>query len=190
MKRFALNLVIVICAVMVLASVALAGHPMKSASGWFDFENCEFCKNLTEDPGLLMHSTWENHAIKNGMMNIVTVDPAFAESMAKAEQKMNALGMKIQSGEVNPMGIKMCQSCQTTGMLMMSGIGMERVAGDAAIVTLMTSDDATVVARLHELAKRNTEEMALMMGGSEHPHGEHPKAEHPKSEHPKSDHPH
>ena len=184
MKKIALNILVAVCAVTVLASVALAGHPMKSESGWFDFDNCAFCKNLIEDPELLTHATWETHAIKNGMMNIITVDPAYAESMATAEKKMSDLGMKIQSGEVNPMGLEMCGSCQATGMLMMSGVDMERVQGDAATVTLMTSDDAEIVAKLQDVAKRNTEEMALMMGGGEHPHAEHPKGEHPTSDHP------
>ena len=103
---------------------------------------------------------------------------------------MNDLGMQIQSGEVNPMALEMCGSCQATGMLMMSGVKMERVDGDAAIVTMMTSDDAVVVTKLQEIAKRNTMEMAQMMGGAEHPHAEHPKAEHPQGDHPKGDHPH
>ncbi len=190
MKRIALNALVALCAVTILASVAVAGHPMKSESGWFDFESCAFCKNLVEDPDLLQHATWETHPIQTGMMNIMTIEPAYAESMAKAEKKMSDLGMKIQSGEVNPMGLEMCGSCQATGMLMMSGVKMERIDGDAAIVTLMTSDDAGVVTKLQEIAKRNTKELALMMGGAEHPHADHPKAEHPKGEHPKGDHPH
>ena len=189
MKKIALKILVAVGAIVILASVAVAGHPMKSESGWFDFENCAFCKNLIEDPGLLAHATWESHPIKAGMMNIMTVDPAYAESLTKAEMKMSELGMKIQSGEVNPMGIKMCKSCQTTGMLMMSGVDMERVEGDAAIVTMMTSTDADVAAKLQGIAKRNTKEMASMMGGEQahggHGHGEHPKKEHPKGEHPK-----
>ncbi len=183
MKKIALYVVVSVCIVTVLATAAVAGHPMISESGWFDFENCAFCKNLMEDPELLAHTTWENHTIEKGMMSIMTIDPAYAEAMATAEQKMNELGMKIQSGQVNPMSLKMCQSCQTTGMLMMGGVKTERVNGEAAIVTMMTSDDEAVVTQLHDLAKRNTEEMAAMMGGAEHPHGEHPKSEHPKGEH-------
>ena len=189
MKRIALYILVTVCAVTILATAAVAGHPMKSESGWFDFENCAFCKNLVEDPDLLPHATWETHAIQNGMMTIMTVDPAYAKSLAKAEKKMSDLGMKIQAGEVNPMALEMCGSCQATGVLMMSGVEMERIDGEAAIVTLMTSDDAGVTTKLQDIAKRNTEELALMMGGAEHPHGEHPKAEHPQGDHPKGDHP-
>ena len=73
--------------------------------------------------------------------------------------------MKIQAGEVNPVGMKMCKSCQTFGMIMMAGVKMEKVEGNAAQVTLTTSDDPALVARLQELAKRNTDEMAMMEGG-------------------------
>ena len=190
MKRLALSILVALCAATTLASTAMAESPMKSESGWFDFDNCAFCKNLVEDPDLLQHATWESHPIQNGMMNIMTIEPAYAQSLATAEKKMNDLGMQTQSGEVNPMALEMCGSCQATGMLMMSGVKMERIDGDAAIVTMMTSDDAVVVAKLQEIAKRNTTEMAQMMGGAEHPHAEHPKAEHPQGDHPKGDHPH
>ncbi len=177
MKRIALILVAAVCTTALLASLAVAGGSMKSESGWFDFENCAFCKNLSAEDGLLEHSTWENYPIKNGMMNIITVEPEYAAAMERAGEHMAALGLKIQSGEVNPMGLDMCQHCQTFGMMMMGGqVAMEEVRGDAATVTLMTSDDEAVVKRLHEMAARDTKEMALLMGGgSEHPHG----AEHP-----------
>ncbi len=129
MKRIALICMVVVCAVPVLA---LAGDSMKSESGWFDFENCAFCKSLAEDPGLLKHTTWENYPIKNGSMTIMTVDPAYAESMAKVDAHMAALGAKIQNGEVNPMSLEMCGRCKSYGMLMMGGVDMERIDGEAA----------------------------------------------------------
>ncbi len=162
MKKIALIVVTLACAITLLVSVSWAGGPMKSDSGWFDFENCVFCKNLTEDPGLLENSTWENHTIKNGSMNIMTVPPEYAEAMATAEKKMAELGNKISTGEVNPMTMKMCGHCMSFGMIMMSGVDMERVNSDVAIITLMTSDDPAMVKRLHDQVKRDNEEMALM----------------------------
>ena len=142
---------------------------MKSESGWFDYENCAFCKTLLEDPGLLEHSTWENHAIKNGSMSIVVVDPQYAEAMATAEKKMSDLGNKISKGEVNPMTMKMCGHCMSFGMIVMSGVNMERVNAEAAVITMMTSDDPAMVQRLHDQVKRDNEEMALMAGhGHQH----------------------
>jgi len=181
MKRIALICTVVFCAVPALV---FGGDSMVSESGWFDFENCAFCKSLTEDPDLLHHTTWENYPIKNGAMNIMTVEPAYAESMAKVDAHMAALGGKIQNGEVNPMSLEMCGRCKHFGMLMMGGVDMERVEGEAAIVTLMTSSDPAVTKKLQEMAERDTKEMALMHGGDKKAGGEHPSSEHPKSEHP------
>jgi len=160
---------------ILLAGPVLAGEQtMSTPSGWFDFENCVFCKNLIEDPGLLPHCTWENFKIENGAMNIMTIEPAYKESMEKANAAMNRIGMEIQSGKRNPMTEKMCGSCQQWGMLMGSGVEMEQVKGEAAEVTLMTSEDPQLVKRLHELVDRNNEEMAIMMGqDSDHEHDHH-----------------
>jgi len=154
---------------MVLATgIATAGESLKSSSGWFDFENCEFCQNLTKDSDLLDHSTWENFPIANGMINILSVESDYADDMAKAEAAMSALGAKMQSGEVNPMAVKTCDHCRSFGMLMMSGaVNVERVEGTAAVVTIFTSEDETVVEQLQEQARRDTAEMALLM---EHEH--------------------
>ena len=162
MKTFALILMVTVMTMTSLVSVSFAGTALKSESGWFDFENCVFCKFLTEDPNLMENSTWENHAIKNGSMNIMVVAPEYLEAMAEAENKMSILGNKMSSGEVNPMTMKMCGHCMNYGMIMMSGVNMERINGEAAIITLMTSDDPAMIERLHDQVKRDTEEMALL----------------------------
>lgn len=154
---------------MILALPLLAGEHT-SASGWFDMENCAFCKSLTEDPELLAHVTWENHKIQNGSMTITTVDPAYAAAYAKASKAMEDLGTKMTSGEVNPMEVKMCGHCQAFGQLMMAGVRMEKVVGEAAEVMLLTSDDPNIVAMIHEMTDRDIEEMKLMAAGGDHDH--------------------
>ena len=167
--------ILVLAAVLAVAVPAVAGEGghMKSESGWFDMENCAFCKNLLEDPGLLPHTTWENHAIDGGMMTILTVDPAYAESAAKASAAMEALGTKMATGQVDPASLTTCGHCQEFGAIMMSGVGMEIIKGKAAEVSLFTSDDPALVERMHAMVKRDNEEMALMMAGHDHGHGDH-----------------
>jgi len=171
-----------ILVVMTMAAVAgAAEHAMRTESGWFDMANCEFCKNLIEDPGLLPHMTWENHKIANGMIQITTVQPEFAKSYQKCSMAMQTLGGDMMSGKRNPAEVKMCGSCAAFGQMMMAGVKMENVEGQAADVALITSEDPAMVAKIHEYCDRNNKEMALLMGES---HGEHPgHAEHP--EHPK-----
>lgn len=160
---------ILIALMATLAVPALAADAVtyKTASGWFDFDHCAFCKNLAADPGLLPHSTWETHPIAGGMMEIITVEPEYRESFAKAGAAIQDLGMKIQAGKVNPMTMEMCGRCKEFGMLMMTGVKMEQVNGDAATVFLYTSDNPDVVGKLHGIAERDKTEMAAMMGGHE-----------------------
>ena len=76
----------ILTALLAVALPALAGneHDMRTPSGWFDMAECSFCKNLVEDPELMAHTTWEGHNISNGAVYIMTVEPEYAESMAKA----------------------------------------------------------------------------------------------------------
>ncbi len=97
-------------------------------------------------------------------IEIITVEPEYKESFAKAGQAMQELGMKIRKGEVNPMTLPMCERCKTFGMLQMSGIRTEAVMGDAATVFIHTLDDPDLVDRMHDIVARDHEEMALMKG--------------------------
>lgn len=165
-----LRKLIVMAAVFAIALPALAGNEqdMRTPSGWFDMANCAFCENLVEDPELLAHATWEGHPISNGMMYIMTVAPEYKEAMAKAGEAMAKVGSDIQSGKVNPMTLPMCGHCKEFGMIMMSGAKMETVQGDAADVSIYTSDDAATVERMHALVKRDHEEMTAMASAEDH----------------------
>ncbi|MCB1183629.1 hypothetical protein KDM41_09345 [bacterium] len=163
MKKIALLRVVFAGALFLVASSALAGMAMKSESGWFDFENCAFCKNLAAHEGLLEHATWENHAIRDGLMNIMTIPAEYEGAMDEVNAAMAKLGGEIQTGKVNPMTLTMCGHCQKYGMLMMTGkVDMETVEGDAATVTLMTSADEHTAEELRQMAVRDTEEMAKL----------------------------
>ncbi|MEZ4388940.1 MAG: hypothetical protein R3D98_15450 [Candidatus Krumholzibacteriia bacterium] len=173
MKTLLLGLALALIALPVVAGDQ-PSH--QSASGWFDMENCAFCKNLVEDPGLLSHMTWESHEISNGAVTIATVDPAYRASYEKAGKAMETLGNKMMNGEVNPMTVKMCGHCQMFGQLMMAGARMEEVHGDLADVSLITSDNPDVVKMIHQMTERDRKEMAMMEGrGHDHPddHGAH-----------------
>jgi len=152
---------------------AAADHAMDTASGWFDLANCQFCKNLLDDPGLLEHMTWETHKIEHGMMYVSTCDPDYTESYDKANKAMEKLGNDMMPGKVNPMQVKMCGSCSAFGQLMMAGVKTENIDGEAADVMIITSDDPAMVAKLHEYADRNNKEMAEMMASAGHGH-DHP----------------
>ncbi len=158
---------LMLLAMVLVALPALAGgNPHKTPSGWFDMENCEFCKHLVADPGLLDHCQWETLPIADGMMTVMTVEPAYAASLAQAGAAIEAVAAKMHSGQMDPTKVKMCGYCQSYGQLLAAGVKMETVHGKVAEVTLARSTDPKVVAKMHEMAKRNMEEMAIMMGAA------------------------
>ena len=146
MKTFAT--VFVACLGLGLA-VAEAGD-----KAWFDMENCAMCQNLSGEPGLLDHMTWENHVISNGMMSFTSVDPEYQEKYEKAKKNMEATGQKLMSGEQ----MNLCGSCMSFGGLVMAGVNMEVVNIKAGEVMLMTSTDEALVKKIQDHAKKNSEE--------------------------------
>ncbi len=155
---------------------ALAGEPApmahKTPSGWFDMENCYFCKNLVADPQLLSHCQWETQPTSDGMVTIMTVEPAWRGAMAKAGAGMESCAEQMHSGKVDFTKVKMCGFCTAYGELMTAGVKMETIKGDVAEVTIMRSSDPKMVQKMHDIAKRNTEEMAIMMAAAD-PHAGH-----------------
>lgn len=157
---------LLLLAMVVLALPALAAeHPMKTPSGWFDMGNCVFCKNLVADPELLPHCQWETLPTSDGLAFVMAVQPGYMASLKKANAAMEATGAKLHSGELKMTDVKMCGFCQAYGELMMGGVQFETVRGDETEVSFARSSDPKMVEKMHAIAKRNKEEMAILMGG-------------------------
>lgn len=161
-----------VCCLLIVAGAVSAADPaaMKTPSGWFDMSNCDFCKFMLEDPDMLSHVTWETHRTKRGMLHITTVDPAYAEAYQKSNQAMEKLGTEMMTGKVDPAQVKMCGHCREFGQLLMSGVDMETIQGEQAEVTLITTTDPAMVAKIHAFAERNRAEFALLTGSESRPH--------------------
>ncbi len=129
---------------------------------WFDMKNCEFCKNLLDDPKLLDNMTWKIYDISDGILTVSTVKPEYQKSYDKASKAMETIGMKMMSGEINPMDVKMCGSCEYYGKLMMMGAKMETIKTDNGDITLMRSDKPELVKMIQEYGHRSNEAMAEM----------------------------
>jgi hypothetical protein len=141
-------------------TMANAGETTETA--WFDLENCVFCKQLTEDPGLMKNMTWKNYDLTNGVLTVTTVAPEFKESYLKAQKAMMDVGNKMGTGEIDFATADMCGHCQTYGKLMQMGVVFDHVPTDAADIVVMTSNTPETVAEIKAFAKRNEVEMAKM----------------------------
>jgi len=134
---------------------------------WFDMVNCDFCKNLTEDPNLMPNMTWEHHMITNGMLTVTTVKPEAMESYKKVMAAMQATADKAQKGEE----VKMCNFCKGHGELMMAGVTMDYVLTQHGDVMIMTSDKPELVEKIKKFGQRTMDEMKKMEAAEAH--GEH-----------------
>jgi hypothetical protein len=163
--------------VMALPMLVFAGPPGGSdptaGAKWFDMENCAFCKHLTKDPELMDHVAWETQTIEKGAVVITTVDADYMKPYQKACDAMMALGKKMETGEVNPMAVKMCGHCMAWGQLMMAGAHTEMVKSKNVEVTVMTADDPAVIAQIHDFAHRSQEEMAKTASAKHEDHEHH-----------------
>jgi hypothetical protein len=135
----------------------------KTASGWFDLENCAFCRHYLDDPGLLDHVRFECHKITAGAVMVTMVDPGWATVLDRATAAMEDLGSRMMDGSVDPLGVKMCGHCMTLGQLRVAGAKVEVVDGDRADIVIITADDPEMVAMIHEFADRNAREQAELM---------------------------
>ncbi len=135
-----------------------AGEPTETA--WYDMENCVFCKNLKENPGLLDNMTWKHYDITNGIVNVTTIKPEYKEAYLTAQSKMMEVGQKMGTGEIDFATVKMCGHCQAYGRFMQMGVTFDHVPTDVADIVIMTSTKPEVVAEIKQFGKKNEEELA------------------------------
>ena len=152
MKRAGTISIVAAVALMLALVVAAEDKP------WFDMDNCDFCKHLMTDPGLMENMTWEHYSISNGLITITTVEDKYMEAYNKANAAMEEMAKKMEKGEE----VKMCGSCMEYGALMQAGVKFEHLKTMHGHVTVMTSDKPELVAKIQAWGKRNMDEMEKM----------------------------
>jgi hypothetical protein len=153
MKRLHQIALLFAASALIVSGLAFAGD-----DAWFDMENCTMCKNLTKDPELIHHMTWQQLNISNGVIAITEVDAEYADSYASCSAGMAKVGEQAMQGKQMPL----CNSCMAFGGLMMKGLESERVETMNGEIWLMTSDDPAVVKDLQKWAEKNMAEVAKM----------------------------
>ena len=153
MKKWVLTVALMgVVAVPVLASPT-------TEKPWFDMQNCVMCKSMTAEKGLLEHSSFDTYATATGMVGVCTVDPAYKEAYTRAGAKMMATMKDLEAGKtVGPL----CGFCTSYSELMKAGAKSEMFMTPTGDVTVLSSTDPAVIAKIQAHAKRTTEEMAKM----------------------------
>jgi len=114
--------------------------------------NCDGCADFNECDQALreMGAALQVVPLKNGVMYVYTSDPARARSIqATMAQRKDQMSMFASAGS----GTTLCGDCkQLRGAAMSGKLAREVVNIEGGCLTLMTSSDPAVVARIHALA--------------------------------------
>ncbi|MCP4582757.1 MAG: hypothetical protein GY839_14195 [candidate division Zixibacteria bacterium] len=154
MRNFKVGLMILAISLIYLAT-ATAGE----GKAWFDMENCAFCKNLADQPGLMENfAKWEHHNVKNGSLSISEINKDYVDAYKKAMAGMEATAKKAQAGEQ----LQMCGYCEGFGGLMMKGVQFDEVQSGNTFVSISWSSDSEVVKAIHAHTDRTNDEMKKM----------------------------
>jgi len=145
------RMILIAVVLMLVAGLASAGD-----TAWFDMENCAMCKNIGSNAEMMMHTSWEQYPISNGVVSVTTVAAKYLDAYREAHQAMVKTGMELQSGKK----MELCGSCEALGKCMMKGPNQEYVQTSNGDIWILTSDDEALVAELKAWAKRNRTEMA------------------------------
>ena len=125
------------------SSMKASGHTAHGAcDGCADFSDCDMA---LRELGAVLQVV----PLKNGVMYVYTSDPAKARSIqtAMAQRKDQAMFASASSGAA------LCGDCkQLRGAAMSGKLSREVVNIEGGCLTLMTSGDAAVVAKIHALA--------------------------------------
>ena len=156
---------IILTTLVMAFSISAISLAESAASGseetaWFDMKNCGFCKHLTKNDKLMDNMTWEHHEISDGLLTITTVKPEFKAAYMEAQAGMMKLAKKLDSGELQMADVKLCNHCRHYGELVSLGAKVDYVQGEAAEVTLMTSDNPETQKKIKDFCKRNQVELA------------------------------
>ena len=152
---------------LVLCQFAGMSMAQEKDEKWMDLENCDFCKQFAAQKELMQHMQWETHIIENGFLSIYVIPDEYKPAMKEMEEGMDKTVMKIQQGEQ----VTMCPHCQAYGEFMMSGCKMEELDTVGGQISMVTSSDPDMIAKLHAHARKTQEANKAIQKAMKHDHG-------------------
>ena len=149
----------IILSLLVVAAVSFAvtGGSAKDKP-WFDMENCEICKAMVAEEGLIENMSWENHVISTGMMAVTTVAADYQEAYKNAKTHMHEAIEKAVSGEK----VNMCGFCTSFGELHKAGVKFEHFDTKSGEIMVATATDPELIEKIHAHVERAIDEFAKM----------------------------
>lgn len=119
-----------------------------------DMEKCAVCKHLTDNPALLEQMTWETFKIDNGAMCVTTAPKEMKSEFDALGQKVKSAMEQVKADKQAGKDVEVCELCASMGALMETGAKEKEIKTATGSIHLMTSDDPTVVQKIHANADK------------------------------------
>jgi hypothetical protein len=117
---------------------------------------------MTAEKGLIEHSSFDTYATATGLVSVCTVDPAYKEAFARAGAKMEATMKDMAAGkDVGPL----CGFCTSYSELVKAGAKSEMFTIPNGDVSVLSSTDPALIAKIQTHAQRTQDEMKKMKEG-------------------------
>ena len=135
------------------ASGQCTGHGMASVAAYSDHQDCEACADMADCSGTLDAAGAHRQTVrlKNGLMYVYTADsPRNVNTVQTAvARRVERMARTASTGEK----ARLCAECKAMRGAMASGkLNREVVNIEGGSLTLVTSSDPAVVAKLHAMA--------------------------------------
>lgn len=140
-------------AVLVIAAGVIGGD---ASIGWFDYKNCDFCKQMAAQPGLVAHTRDECVNVSNGIVWITYIDKNYRAKYDIARKAEDSIVAAWQAGKP----VNMCEYCKQIGGFVQKGVHMEGAPAGGVALTLYTSPDSTTVQELQAFGQKAIAESA------------------------------
>jgi hypothetical protein len=119
-----------------------------------EMKKCDVCKNLIENPELLMSMDWETHKTENGMLSLSTVPKKKKKDFDKVNGKMRHAIEQVTADVKAGKEVHLCSFCSEMAELMKAGAKQQHIETKTGEIEMCTSDDPAVVKKIHELADK------------------------------------
>ena len=152
MKTFVASIVVGLLACGV--GVAVAEHHEGELAK--EMEKCAVCKSMAK-PELMKHMTWETHKIENGMLCVASVPKEQKKEFDAAHQEMTKAIAAVTAAAQSGQKPELCGFCQGMGELTKAGAKHQEIATKTGAISIFTSSDPAVLAKIHAQADKTIE---------------------------------
>jgi hypothetical protein len=127
-----------------------------------EMKKCSVCNVMTEMPDLMKDMTWESHKIEGGMLCVASVPKEKMKEFTALHEKMLKQIEQAKADSQQGKAVALCVFCQGMGELEKAGAKQQHVQTATGFISLVTSPDPAVVAKIHAQADKAIVEQKKM----------------------------